>query len=92
MPVLFCVLLSTSLEAQAPARSNDKEAFLKSAVQALAHGDRDEVETLVERFDPDMPEVVAFRARLLIDRGDYVQAEALLRPTVRDAQETASGL
>ena len=92
VPVLFCVLLSTSLEAQAPAGSNDKEAFLKSAIQALAHGDRDEVETLVERFDPDMPEVAAFRARLLIDRGDYVQAEALLRPVVRDAQETAAGL
>ncbi|MFL2433505.1 MAG: tetratricopeptide repeat protein [Vicinamibacterales bacterium] len=89
---LLFVFVSKSLEAQTSGQSNEKEAFLENAARAFAHGNRDEVETLAERFDSDMPEVVAFRARLLIDRGDYAQAEALLRPVVDDAQETAAGL
>ena len=89
---LLFVFVSKSLEAQTSGQSNEKEAFLENAARAFAHGNRDEVETLAERFDSDMPEVVAFRARLLIDRGDYSQAEALLRPVVDDAQETAAGL
>ena len=87
--VLLFVFVSKSSEAQTSEQSNEKEAFLENAERAFAHGNRDEVETLAERFDSDIPEVVAFRARVLIERGDYAQAEALLRPVVDDAQETA---
>ena len=87
--VLFLAFVTKPLGAQTPTGPNDKAAFLESATRALAHGNRDEVETLAESLDPGMPEVVAFRARLLIDRGDYAQAEALLRPVVREAQGTA---
>ncbi len=90
--VLLFVSVSKSLGAQTPARPTDSDAFVESAARAFAHGNRDEVETLAERFDPDMPEVVAFRARLLIERGDYAQAESLLSPIVSEAQETAAGL
>ena len=92
LSVLLFVFVSRSLGAQTPVGSNDRETFLESATRAFAHGNRDEIETLAERFDPDMPEVVAFRARLLIERGDYAQAEAMLRPVVTESQETAAGL
>ena len=90
--VLFLAFVTKPLGAQTPTGANDKAAFLESATRALAHGNRDEVETLAESLDPGMPEVVAFRARLLIDRGDYAQAESLLRPVAREAQGTVAVL
>ena len=67
-------------------------AFHREATRALAHGDRDAAERLAAGRDPSDPAGAALRARLLIDRGRYEEAESLLGPVARAAPGSAAGL
>src|SRR5436190_19996518 len=58
---------------------------LQSANKALLEGRFDEVPGLVAQLDPQDPRVVAIKARALIARGHYAEAESLLRPAAQRA-------
>ena len=58
---------------------------LQEATRALIEGRYDEVSALTEKLDPQDPQVAAVRARALIARGRYQQAESGLRPIAQRA-------
>jgi tetratricopeptide (TPR) repeat protein len=66
--------------AQSSRRAPAPPPGLQSAVRALMEGRYDEVAPLTEKLDQQDPNVAAVRARALIARGRYSDAEALLRP------------
>ena len=55
-------------------------AFHQATTRALAHGAIEEAETLVASRPADDPAAAAVRARILISRGGYQEAEQLLAP------------
>jgi len=57
-----------------------REDFARSAARAVAHGEREQAETLARARGADNPEAAAVLARLWIARGRYDEAEGLLRP------------
>lgn len=72
--------------------SAQEQQFYESGSRALAHGAFDEAERLAaSRADTD-PSGGALRARLLIERGRYADAEALLKPIAQANPATAAGL
>ena len=55
-------------------------AFHQATTRALAHGVIEEAETLVASRPADDPAAAAVRARILVSRGGYQEAEQLLAP------------
>ena len=94
------VVLLSLLLAPAPAASASQpaeeltadERFHRDATRALAHGDREAAAELAAGRDPSDPAAVALLARLLIDVGDYGQAEALLDPVAEANPSSVAGL
>ena len=94
------VVLLSLLIAPAPAASASQpaeeltadERFHRDATRALAHGDREAAAELAAGRDPSDPAAVALLARLLIDVGDYGQAEALLEPVAEANPRSVAGL
>jgi cellulose synthase operon protein C len=72
-----CVALSARGDAQAPRRASSP---LQAATRAYIEGRYAEVETLADKLDGRDPAVPALKARALIARGKYGDAEAVLRP------------
>ncbi len=77
---------------QPAAELTPDERFHRDATRALAHGDREAAEELAAGRDPADPAAAALRARLLIDAGDYEEAEALLTPVAEEAPDGVAGL
>ena len=75
----FLVLTSYGT-AQSPRRPSQPDTPYRAAIRAFNEGRYDEVETTTEKLDGRDPNIAALRARALIARGRYAQAEALLRP------------
>jgi tetratricopeptide (TPR) repeat protein len=67
-------------------------AGLQLAVRALIEGRYDEVPALTEKLDAQDPNVAAVRARALVARGRYQEAEAALRPIAQRAPSSAAAL
>lgn len=58
------------------------DGFLRVATRALAHGDLIEVERLIKDLTPNDVDGSAVKARILIRRGDYEDAEQILTSAV----------
>ena len=67
-------------------------AGLQEATRALIEGRYDEVAALTEKLDPQDPNVAAVKARALIARGRYQEAEAVLRPIAQRAPTSEAAL
>jgi cellulose synthase operon protein C len=78
--------------AQSSRRAPAPPPGLQSAVRALIEGRYDEVAPLTEKLDQQDPNVAAVRARALIARGRYSDAEALLRPIAARAPTSDAAL
>ena len=65
---------------------------LVSAERALIEGKYDDVASLTSSLDPQDPNVAAVRARALIARGQYQEAETLLRPAAGRAPTSEAAL
>ena len=74
--VLGVTVLGVTVAAQAVRRS---QTPLQQATRALLEGRYDEVEALANQLGQNDPAAVALKARALIARGRYADAEALLR-------------
>ena len=77
---------------QPAAELTPEEQFHRDATRALAHGDREAAEELAAGRDASDPAAAALRARLLIDVGEYEEAEELLAPVARAAPSSVAGL
>jgi cellulose synthase operon protein C len=86
---LAFLVLPSSGTAQAPRRLPQADTPYRAAVRALNEGRYDEVEALAEKSDPNL---AALKARAMIARGRYAQAEALLRPIVSRAPSSEAAL
>ena len=79
--------------AQAPrGRSPALLAPLQLANRALIEGKYDEIDALTDKLDARDPNVVAVRARAMIARGRYAQAESTLRAVVGRAPASEAAL
>ena len=87
--MLIPLVLPAGISAQTPEADL---AFHQQASRALAHGDHDAAEDLAGTRDPSDPAAAALRARLLIETGEYDEAEALLAPVARTAPGSVAGL
>ena len=65
---------------------------LQDAVKALNEGRYDDVASLVASQNQQDPAVVSVRARALVARGKYQEAEALLRPIAQRAPTSDAAL
>ena len=93
--VVFAVLLGLAPAAgvgQPAGELTPEEQFHRDAARALAHGDRQAAEELAASRDASDPAATALRARLLIEVGEYEEAEALLAPVAREAPSSVAGL
>ena len=77
---------------QPAAELTPEEQFHRDATRALAHGDREAAEELAASRDASDPAAAALRARLLVDSGEYEEAEQLLAPVAREAPGSVAGL
>src|SRR5947207_7240917 len=78
--------------AQAPRRPAQADTPYRAALRALNEGRYDEVEAATEKLDLRDPNIAAVRARAMIARGRYAQAEALLRPVVARVPSSEAAL
>jgi tetratricopeptide (TPR) repeat protein len=86
---LFLVLVAAPpARAQAPRRA----ATIESAARAYVEGRYDEVAQIADQLDARDPAVVAIKARALVARGRYDQAETLLRPAAARAPASDAAL
>ena len=65
---------------------------LQEATRALIEGRYDEVAALTAKLDPQDPQVAAVKARALIARGRYQEAESGLRPIAQRAPTSEAAL
>ena len=86
---LACLALPTAGTAQATRRP---QSPLQAAARALVEGRYAEVDALTDKLDQRDPNVVAIRARALIERGRYADAEAALRPAAARATSSEAAL
>ena len=89
---LLLALPPAASAGQPAAELTADEQFHRDATRALAHGDREAAENLAAARNPSDPAAVALRARLLIDVGDYGEAEALLEPVAQADPGSVAGL
>jgi tetratricopeptide (TPR) repeat protein len=57
-----------------------REPFSRQAAQAIGRGQRAQAEEMARQRGPADPDAAAVLARLAIDRGNYEEAESVLRP------------
>jgi tetratricopeptide (TPR) repeat protein len=86
---LACLALPTAGSAQSPRRP---QSPLQAASRALVEGRYGEIDALTEKLDQRDPNVVAIRARALVERGRYADAEAALRPAAARAPSSEAAL
>src|SRR6185503_15294931 len=87
---LACLALPTAGTAQAP--RGRPLTPLQAAARALVEGRFAEIDALTDKLDQRDPNVVAIRARGLIERGRYADAETLLRPAASRAPQSEAAL
>src|SRR6516162_7298853 len=87
---LLLAILPTLAMAQTPARR--PAAGLQAATRALIEGRFDQIDSLTQQLDANDPAVVALRARALIARGRYDEAEVMLRPAASRAPYSDAAL
>src|SRR3954452_10709421 len=85
---LAFLVLPSSGTAQGPRRPQ-ADTPSRAALRALNEGRYDEVEALAEKSDPNL---AALKARAMVARGRYAQAEALLRPIASRAPSSEAAL
>src|SRR5262245_22306777 len=93
--ILFVTLVFTALSAYGTAQqspSRRPQTPYQTALRALLEGRYDEVDATTEKLDQRDPAVVAIKARGLIARGRYADAEALLRPVAQRAAQSDAAL
>src|SRR5262249_1658052 len=91
--LLFLTLVLTALSASGTAQvARRPQTPYQAAVRALLEGRFDEVEPATANLDQRDPNVAALRARALIARGRYPEAEALLTPVVQRANQSEAAL
>src|SRR5580765_5087575 len=81
--------------AAAPAASPPPKTPLEAATRLLLEGKFDDLESALEKndkLDARDPNVVALKARALIVRGKYAEAEAALQPAAQRAPASAAAL
>ena len=86
---LTFLALPTVGTAQAPRRPATP---LQAAARALIEGRYGEIDSLTDKLDAKDPNVVALRARALMARGKYADAEAMLRPVASKAVTSEAAL
>ena len=87
---LAFLALPTSGTAQAPRRI--PASPLAAATKALIEGRYDEIDALTDKLDAKDPNVVALKARAMIARGKYSEAEAVLKPAATRAPTSEAAL
>lgn len=90
--VLAVVWLAPALARAQTYTPAEEQEFHESATRALAHGALDDAEALAASRDVRDPSAAALRARLLIARGQYAEAETDLTPVAGTAPSSAAGL
>ncbi len=93
----FAGVLAAVWLVPAPARAQsytpaEEQEFHQDAARAIAHGALDEAEALAASRDARDPSAAALRARLLIARGQYAEAESVLTPVAQGDRSSAAGL
>ena len=86
------VLSSSPVTAQARYTQAQEQQLHEQAMRALAHGQFQEVEALAASRPGTNPAAVAMRARTLVLRGRYGEAERLLTPVSQTSPGSAAGL
>ena len=90
--VLIVSLDDVGLQAQPPFTLAQEQQFHEQATAALAHGNYDDATALASTRPDNDPSAVALRARLLVLRGQYRDAEALVASIAEANPATAAGL
>ena len=93
--LLAAVLLAASgapVGAQDASVYTADQQFHRDSTRALARGELDAVEALAAARDAGDPAAAALRAAVLVRRGEYAAAEALLAPVVAQAPSGAAAL
>ncbi len=93
--ILFVTLVLTALSAYGTAQSVPRprpQTPYQTALRALIEGRYDEVDAATDKLDVRDPAVVALKARSLIARGRYADAETLLRPVAQRAPQSDAAL
>ena len=87
---LACLALPTAGSAQSP--RGRALTPLQAATRALVEGRYGEIDALTEKLDQRDPNVVALKARALVERGRYADAEAMLAPAASRAPQSEAAL
>ena len=83
---------ATTVQGQTRFTPEQQHSFHRQVTAALAHGAYDEAEELASTRPDDDPSAAALRARLLILRGRYAEAEAVVGPVARANPSSVAGL
>lgn len=86
------VVAQTQRRASGPPPAPKAATPFEAATRALVEGRYDEVETLTARLDARDPNVVALKARAMIERGRYDDARTLLEPVASAAPTSEAAL
>jgi len=86
------VVAQTQRRAAVPPPAPKPATPFDAAMQAFIEGKYDDVDTLTGKLDARDPNVVALKARALVERGRYDEAEALLQPVAIRAQQSEAAL
>jgi tetratricopeptide (TPR) repeat protein len=78
--------------AAAPRPSPPPATPLEAATRLFFEGKFDDLDSAVEKLDARDPAVVALKARAMIARGKYVEAEAMLQPVAQRAPSSEAAL
>jgi tetratricopeptide (TPR) repeat protein len=91
--LLLMTLVLTALSAYGTAQSARRPLSpIQAATRAFLDGRYDDVDAAAEKLDLRDPAVAALKARAAIARGQYAQADALLRPVAQRAPTSDAGL
>src|SRR5262252_7609155 len=92
--ILILTLVVTALSAYGTAQSVPRrpQSPYQTAMRALIEGKYEELDAAVEKLDLRDPAVVALKARGLVARGRYSDAEAVLRSTAQRSPQSDAAL
>lgn len=86
------VVAQTQRRAAGPPPAPPPATPFDAAMRAFIEGRYDEVDTLTDKLDARDANVVALKARAMIERGRYADAEALLQSVAVRAQQSEAAL
>ena len=86
------VVAQTQRRAAAPPPAPRPATPFDAAMRSFIEGRYDEVDAQVEKLNGSDPDVVALKARAMIARGRYADAEATLQPVAVRAQTSEAAL